>query len=136
MKVATADICPVPTADICPVTAAQQTSLPVPSCLNHRHLPCRNTMQTSVQSQHNRHLSCFDIRHLSCLKGKHLSCLNRRHLSNCPEQLCLLSEDLHLCRRAVVSIFEILFFHQGKHCLLYTSPSPRDRQKSRMPSSA
>ena len=27
---------------------------------------------------------------------------------------------------------------RGKHidCLLYTSPSPRDRQKSRMPSSA
>ena len=25
---------------------------------------------------------------------------------------------------------------QTKHCLLYTSPSPRDRQKSRMPSSA
>ena len=24
----------------------------------------------------------------------------------------------------------------GKVCLLYTSPSPRDRQKSRMPSSA
>ena len=24
----------------------------------------------------------------------------------------------------------------GGHCLLYTSPSPRDRQKSRMPSSA
>ena len=29
-------------------------------------------------------------------------------------------------------------FRQGleKRCLLYTSPSPRDRQKSRMPSSA
>ena len=26
--------------------------------------------------------------------------------------------------------------NQGGHCLLYTSPSPRDRQKSRMPSSA
>ena len=26
--------------------------------------------------------------------------------------------------------------HNGKDCLLYTSPSPRDRQKSRMPSSA
>ena len=29
--------------------------------------------------------------------------------------------------------------HEAKHatgCLLYTSPSPRDRQKSRMPSSA
>ena len=25
---------------------------------------------------------------------------------------------------------------QGDTCLLYTSPSPRDRQKSRMPSSA
>ena len=25
---------------------------------------------------------------------------------------------------------------QSNHCLLYTSPSPRDRQKSRMPSSA
>ena len=25
---------------------------------------------------------------------------------------------------------------QGGNCLLYTSPSPRDRQKSRMPSSA
>ena len=27
-------------------------------------------------------------------------------------------------------------FNQAKACLLYTSPSPRDRQKSRMPSSA
>ena len=27
-------------------------------------------------------------------------------------------------------------FHQLVDCLLYTSPSPRDRQKSRMPSSA
>ena len=26
--------------------------------------------------------------------------------------------------------------HYNLHCLLYTSPSPRDRQKSRMPSSA
>ena len=27
-------------------------------------------------------------------------------------------------------------FHSTGSCLLYTSPSPRDRQKSRMPSSA
>ena len=27
-------------------------------------------------------------------------------------------------------------FHSANACLLYTSPSPRDRQKSRMPSSA
>ena len=29
---------------------------------------------------------------------------------------------------------EILFYHSS--CLLYTSPSPRDRTRSRMPSSA
>ena len=28
------------------------------------------------------------------------------------------------------------YFHKYNTCLLYTSPSPRDRQKSRMPSSA
>ena len=27
-------------------------------------------------------------------------------------------------------------YHGHNYCLLYTSPSPRDRQKSRMPSSA
>ena len=31
---------------------------------------------------------------------------------------------------------EKLIKYLMKHCLLYTSPSPRDRQKSRMPSSA
>ena len=31
---------------------------------------------------------------------------------------------------------ELAFTYQGDACLLYTSPSPRDRQKSRMPSSA
>ena len=30
----------------------------------------------------------------------------------------------------------INFFDTAEGCLLYTSPSPRDRQKSRMPSSA
>ena len=28
------------------------------------------------------------------------------------------------------------FFHSGRICLLYTSPSPRDKRQSRMPSSA
>ena len=38
-------------------------------------------------------------------------------------------------RRAGISN-EIKHFADGTTCLLYTSPSPRDRQKSRMPSSA
>ena len=34
------------------------------------------------------------------------------------------------------SIIQLLLNHNCRVCLLYTSPSPRDRQKSRMPSSA
>ena len=33
-------------------------------------------------------------------------------------------------------VADIFKFKQSRICLLYTSPSPRDRQKSRMPSSA
>ena len=36
----------------------------------------------------------------------------------------------------VVTRFLLENFYLSKRCLLYTSPSPRDRQKSRMPSSA
>ena len=41
----------------------------------------------------------------------------------------------------VILIFPILFVYASKNldakgCLLYTSPSPRDRTRSRMPSSA
>ena len=35
-----------------------------------------------------------------------------------------------------VSLRKRNFISNNKNCLLYTSPSPRDRQKSRMPSSA
>ena len=34
------------------------------------------------------------------------------------------------------NLFRVLNINFGTGCLLYTSPSPRDRQKSRMPSSA
>ena len=37
------------------------------------------------------------------------------------------------CARAAGTL---VVFVQAIYCLLYTSPSPRDRQKSRMPSSA
>ena len=41
-----------------------------------------------------------------------------------------------LTHRDYSSSFAVLTGHRRKGCLLYTSPSPRDRQKSRMPSSA
>ena len=37
-------------------------------------------------------------------------------------------------RKRTWKVGELFAFHDN--CLLYTSPSPRDRQKSRMPSSA
>ena len=36
----------------------------------------------------------------------------------------------------VSAISSLVLFYAYRSCLLYTSPSPRDRQKSRMPSSA
>ena len=47
----------------------------------------------------------------------------------------LISNDINKVRDNS-SCFASLLTPQGKFCLLYTSPSPRDRQKSRMPSSA
>ena len=42
----------------------------------------------------------------------------------------LISAETEIQRKQAIKIMN------GKSCLLYTSPSPRDRQKSRMPSSA
>ena len=36
----------------------------------------------------------------------------------------------------IPAIIDATFIGVNRNCLLYTSPSPRDRQKSRMPSSA
>ena len=38
--------------------------------------------------------------------------------------------------RVTENIAKMVAMVDGNTCLLYTSPSPRDRQKSRMPSSA
>ena len=49
-----------------------------------------------------------------------------------------LVESIHVVSLGFVvgSIFFLDLRLMGMACLLYTSPSPRDRQKSRMPSSA
>ena len=51
-------------------------------------------------------------------------------------QLVLQSCNLHLRSTAVVTTDRLHVRQPFRDCLLYTSPSPRDRQKSRMPSSA
>ena len=50
--------------------------------------------------------------------------------------LSLVHVPAHYARCAVRGRFKALWFAGACTCLLYTSPSPRDRQKSRMPSSA
>ena len=44
--------------------------------------------------------------------------------------------SLEILRRLESERAEMRVFAQDKNCLLYTSPSPRDGTKSRMPSSA
>ena len=50
------------------------------------------------------------------------------------------NSELHLITVAPGNPDPVYHIHEGslryETCLLYTSPSPRDRQKSRMPSSA
>ena len=57
------------------------------------------------------------------------------------ERLTAIMDFLKRNQRTILLIFSAVFFTAitsvtVNSCLLYTSPSPRDRQKSRMPSSA
>ena len=55
----------------------------------------------------------------------------------CPSRFAHEIETLVLNDEKMSYIDAIIHFcEQNSICLLYTSPSPRDRQKSRMPSSA
>ena len=53
------------------------------------------------------------------------------------KQEILLIDDVIYTGRTIRAAMDALYsWGRPKSCLLYTSPSPRDRQKSRMPSSA
>ena len=59
---------------------------------------------------------------------RHGMAVREEQIALCHEVLdTLYNKEISLCEAGVGT---------GKTCLLYTSPSPRDRQKSRMPSSA
>mgnify|MGYP000054835948 CR=1 FL=1 len=61
-------------------------------------------------------------------------------LSQLPDSLLIDLEDgsdyVAAVKVKVTTIQDLFAIEQAIICLLYTSPSPRDRQKSRMPSSA
>ena len=53
------------------------------------------------------------------------------------EPIWLHPQELNLKQKSKVDFcFCLHLVNQGRYCLLYTSPSPRDRHRSRMPSSA
>ena len=49
---------------------------------------------------------------------------------------CTLNRAAKLANATVLNLISNKFEPQGVTCLLYTSPSPRDKRQSRMPSSA
>ena len=53
-----------------------------------------------------------------------------------PKQFIHIDQSECIMCEGCVDICPWKCIHMVKTCLLYTSPSPRDRQKSRMPSSA
>ena len=55
---------------------------------------------------------------------------------NSPRFKALLSGIVQVLQDKIIDPFLIMERALNPDCLLYTSPSPRDRQKSRMPSSA
>ena len=70
--------------------------------------------------------------------GKSLptSAHSEERLSNAAALAVLSSDALSSVAYATEEILLVLVAAGSGACLLYTSPSPRDRQKSRMPSSA
>ena len=50
--------------------------------------------------------------------------------------LLICFDSFHIMERSPLILLLVLGESRDYGCLLYTSPSPRDRQKSRMPSSA
>ena len=72
--------------------------------------------------------------------------LRERFKSSMPEKANLLTQHLHVlldheepipeAYEAIKEDVHKLAGSLGMYCLLYTSPSPRDRTRSRMPSSA
>ena len=83
------------------------------------------------------------INHLVLIGGGHTNVLLMRKWLMCPKlmpeiPISIISRDTHLVYSAMFPsvIAKSISLDDSLICLLYTSPSPRDRQKSRMPSSA
>ena len=59
-----------------------------------------------------------------------------RHAKSSWDNVNLSDHDRPLADRGIKDAAKLCVFVKNKGCLLYTSPSPRDKRQSRMPSSA
>ena len=66
----------------------------------------------------------------------HLSYCHQIAKKNGPVTIITLCKNLKEALADDPLIEDVYYLDKYYNCLLYTSPSPRDRQKSRMPSSA
>ena len=69
-------------------------------------------------------------------KSKESLCYVETHFSPMPSSNCHIMRQVSITCQKTAQISGIGKYLSVLSCLLYTSPSPRDRQKSRMPSSA
>ena len=66
--------------------------------------------------------------------GEQLGIMSAREAMKLAEEAEL--DLVKIAPTAKPPVCKIIDYGKYRYCLLYTSPSPRDRQKSRMPSSA
>ena len=103
-------------------------------CIFERHLPLLLRRCSYNLCIFARDLSLFNgCRYNLCIFKRHLPLLLRRFSYN----FCIFARDLSILRVVdIIYAFSIDTYPYYYGCLLYTSPSPRDKRQSRMPSSA
>ena len=94
---------------------------------------CSQTLSTYDPSRPFRYSSITDLLPIYLSFCKHQSgslCLQ------CLQALTIFASAYNLCKLPSVNLYHPSLPARSSSCLLYTSPSPRDRTRSRMPSSA
>eukprot|EP01017_Pseudomicrothorax_dubius_P029714 TRINITY_DN3641_c0_g1_i1.p1 TRINITY_DN3641_c0_g1~~TRINITY_DN3641_c0_g1_i1.p1 ORF type:complete len:308 (+),score=68.21 TRINITY_DN3641_c0_g1_i1:64-987(+) len=94
----------------------------------------RDFLEKGLTKDPTKRIGLFDMLEHPFLKE---FAANQRKLSANDRVISVSQDEVRNALKPLTTIILCKFLaNKLKHCLLYTSPSPRDRQKSRMPSSA